>query len=235
VTPLQITDFAASPASLVISNPTWFNVTVAGGVPPYSYNYTGMPPGCASYDRSSIYCLAREVDQFSVTVTVNDSNGSSVSNTTQFRVTSGYEGPPVIESVVISPNPIPVGKVTEIQVNAVSVSNSTLTFFYFDLPAGCSSFNATPLECLPSEPGSYYIGVEVTDAFGRPVLAHQFLNVTGAAAEGHSNTPAPLPNYALYGVPVAVIILAVLVGLFLFRRPRRPRAPPTAYVPPPQP
>jgi hypothetical protein len=232
---LQITHFTADPSEFVASNSTVLNVTVAGGAPPYTFVYTGLPQGCRSANVSELDCLPQALGGFDVTVTVTDTAGATASNTTRIIVTSGYAGPPVINGITVAPDPVGVGQVSEIDVNAVSVSHSTLAFFYFDLPPGCASFNQTPLECLPSAPGSYYIGVEVTDAFGQPVIGHAYVNVTGSASPGHTDAATPLPNYLLYGVPVAVILLAVAVGAFLFRRPRRPRGPPTAYRVPPKP
>jgi len=224
--PLEITGFTASPAEIPPLNSTYLNVTVAGGAPPYTYAYAGLPIGCHSANVSSLLCLPGSVGTSYVTVTVTDANGSTASSTTHFTVTTGYAGPPVIHSIDITPDPVAVGQVAEIQVNAVSVSHSVLTFFYFDLPPGCASFNQTPLQCLPSQPGSYQIGIEVSDPFGQPVIAHAYVNVTGTAASGPTNAAAPLPNLVLYGVPVVVLLLAVLVGVVLFRRPRRGREPP---------
>jgi hypothetical protein len=233
--PLQITEFTASPAEIPPLNSTYLNVTVVGGASPYTYAYTGLPIGCHSANVSSLLCLPATVGTSYVTVTVTDANGSTASNTTHFTVTTGYVGPPVIDSIEVTPSPVAVGQVAEIQVNAVSVSHSVLTFFYFDLPPGCASFNQTPLQCLPSQPGSYHIGIEVSDPFGQPVITHAFVNVTGTAPPGPTSGPAPLPNYLLYGVPVVVLLLAVLLGVFLFRRPRRGREPPKPFVAPPQP
>jgi hypothetical protein len=234
VAPLQITSFVAGPSTFVISNPTWLNVTAVGGVAPYTYNYTGLPIGCASANTSSLYCVARAVETDTVTVNVSDPAGDHAAATVHFTVTNGYKGPPVIQSIVITPNPGAVGQVSTIQVNAVSVSNSTLTFFYFDLPPGCASFNQTPLQCLPSAPGSFSIGVQVTDAFGQPVITHVAMTVTGTANPGPTGSKAPLPAYVLYGVPVVVIVLALVVGVVLFRRPRRPQGEIPSFAPPPQ-
>ena len=231
--PLTITSFVASPSTFVISAPTWFNVTVAGGVPPYSYYYSGLPPGCLSVDNDSDPCVPREVHSFTVEVTVNDSNGSHVSSTVEITVTSGYRGPPVIESVVITPDPVALGQVATITINAVSVSNSTLGYFYFDLPPGCYSFNQTPLQCLPHAPGSYRIGLQVVDGFGEPVQAHAYLNVTGSSPTA-SDHPGALPTFLLYGVPVVVVALALLVAAVLFGRRGR-QGPPKAYIVPPKP
>lgn len=230
--PLAISQFVASPSNFVISNQTWLNVTVTGGTPPYTYSYAGLPASCHSANVSSLDCLPNEVSTFNVTVNVHDTNGSTASSWVVFTVTSGYKGPPVISSVVITPNPVALGHVTQIQVNAVSVSGSTLTFFYFDLPPGCYSFNQTPLQCLPSVPGTYEIGIQVTDAFGQPVQYHTSLTVTGSLPTKSSTSP--VSNYALYGVPVAVVVVALVIGIFLLGRRRR-REPPKPFVEPPKP
>ncbi len=230
--PLSIVQFLASPSTFVISNPVWLNVTASGGAPPYSYCYAGLPSGCPSMNVSALACQPREVNHFTVEVTVNDSNGSQVSSSVSFTVTSGYRGPPVIQSIEIAPNPLPLGQVADIQVDAISVSNSTLAYFYFDLPPGCYSFNQTPLECLPSAPGSYDIGIQVTDAFGQPVQSHAYLNVTGSLAK--SSDSGAVPAFVLYVTPVIVIALAIVVAVVLFGRGRR-RGPPKPFLEPPKP
>lgn len=232
--PLAIQSVTVSPsATAVVSQALTINVTVTGGAPPYSYWYTGLPYRCFSSNTSSLVCAPSQVGVFPVKVTVNDSALASVNTTTTLNITSGYGGPPKIDSFQVDPSPVKVGQVAEIYVNATSESSTptvNLGYAYFDLPPGCSSFNQTPLQCIPSKAGTYTVLIRVTDGFGDFSQASETMNVTG----GPSSTTAaiPLGPALTYGM-VALVVLLVLAAVYVVVRNRRKkRGPPTAYVPP---
>lgn len=235
--PLTVTSLTLQPSPFVLGGSLYINTTATGGAPPYSYVYSGLPAGCHTQNVSEYNCHPNEVAKFTIAVNVTDSTGAFATDSAPLSITSGDNGPPVIESVTVLPNPVAVGKIATIAVVATSNSSQvdTLAYFFWNLPPGCTTFNQSSLECLPSGGGSFHIGVQVTDGFGQPTQAHSWLNVTGGSTStGSSGGAGGLPDGVLYAVPVVVVAIAVLVGYVLFRGSARRRAPPREYSAPPK-
>lgn len=66
----------------------------SGGTAPYSYSYTGLPPGCGGQNQPSFSCNPSSTGSFSVQVTATDSHGnqSNPSNSVSVDVTSSSGG-----------------------------------------------------------------------------------------------------------------------------------------------
>lgn len=233
-TPLTIQSASVSPsATAVVSQALTFNVSVAGGAPPYSYWYTGLPYRCFSSNTSSLVCAPSQVGMFPVKITVNDSALASVNTTVTLNITSGYGGPPKIDSFQVDPSPAKVGQIAEIYVNATSESSTptvNLGYAYFDLPPGCSSFNQTPLQCIPSKAGTYTVLIRVTDGFGDFTQASETMNVTGGPSP--TKSAIPLGPALTFGIVALVLLLVVAAAYVVLRGRRKPRGPPARYEPP---
>jgi hypothetical protein len=232
---LTITSFLASPSTALKSTPVYLNVTVSGGDPPLGYAYFGLPPGCASHNLSSLLCYPISVENYIVTVVVNDSSGASVNASTPLTVESGYGVAPIINSFLATPATVEVDHETLISVNASSGSSTPsplLAILFLDLPVGCASFNQSQLECIPSVAGSYQIWTRVTDGFGDFSQKSAFLNVTGAPSGSTKELAGSTESFVIIGVSVAGLLLgvAIVVG---FRRRQRGARPPTAWHAPP--
>lgn len=217
---LVVSTFLADPARVVKGNVTYLNVSVSGGAPPYSFEYSGLPYPCLSKNLSSIACRPAEVRAFSVTVVVTDANGSSVQASTPLDVVSGYSGPPTVTSFYARPSSVEVGQVAYLWTNATTSSEPSflLSISYYGLPPGCASFNQSPLECLPTASGNFTIVVRVTDGFGQFTQTTSHLTVTGGPSPGGARTTS-VPWLPL-GV-VALVVVAAVVVAALWRRPRR--------------
>jgi hypothetical protein len=57
-----------------------FTTLAGGGSPAYQFVYTGLPPGCASADVTSLPCTPTQHGRFVVTVTVTDQKGRTASS-----------------------------------------------------------------------------------------------------------------------------------------------------------
>jgi hypothetical protein len=79
----------ASPSSVAAFAPTYLEANASGGVPPYSYQWSGLPPGCTGGDLASIRCVATETGGFTVRVNVTDSAGGTASEEIGLVVTQG--------------------------------------------------------------------------------------------------------------------------------------------------
>ncbi len=77
VVPLpRITSFSADPASIHLGEPATLSAAVAGGVGPYTYLLSGLPPGCLSENTDTVSCLPNATGTFTVTMYVSDTLGA---------------------------------------------------------------------------------------------------------------------------------------------------------------
>jgi hypothetical protein len=58
-----------------VGRPVTLNATVSGGSGPYSYAWSGLPPGCSAGSVPSVTCTPSSTGSFAVTVAVTDSAG----------------------------------------------------------------------------------------------------------------------------------------------------------------
>ena len=93
-TPLTISSFLASAASLPVGSTVTFNVTAAGGAPPLTYAYSGLPAGCSSGNVSSLPCVPSHAGNFSVTVRVTDVTGRNATASVSITVDAKSSPPP---------------------------------------------------------------------------------------------------------------------------------------------
>jgi hypothetical protein len=89
---LAITSFSATPDPVVVGSNTTISVGVGGGTSPYTFTYSGLPAGCSSSNSSSIRCRPSVAGNFTVGVTVLDSQGNRVDSTLRLEVTANENG-----------------------------------------------------------------------------------------------------------------------------------------------
>ncbi len=91
--PLSIVEFFASPAVVTVGATTVLEVFVQGGVPPYSYRFAQLPPGCVSGYNSTFPCTPTGAGTFEVSVTVRDAGNGTASASTLLIVSAGSGSP----------------------------------------------------------------------------------------------------------------------------------------------
>jgi hypothetical protein len=84
----SITAFAPSDPQVAVGSTVAFTVGLAGGTEPYTYSYSGLPPGCSTSNAPTVRCMVAGPGNYSVTATVSDATGASVSRTTGIQVAS---------------------------------------------------------------------------------------------------------------------------------------------------
>ncbi len=80
-----VTVSANLPAGTV-GQPVAFTVRATGGFPFYSYNWSGLPPGCSSADTALLNCTPTAAGNYSVNVTVTDAYGHWANGSLAFLV-----------------------------------------------------------------------------------------------------------------------------------------------------
>ncbi|HKV89853.1 MAG TPA: hypothetical protein VJQ43_01490, partial [Thermoplasmata archaeon] len=80
--------FWASPDVVTLGGSTTLGVVAGGGVPPYQYTYSNLPPGCRDASTPKLVCDPTGTGRYSTTVTVTDSVGSGVHGVFDIEVTA---------------------------------------------------------------------------------------------------------------------------------------------------
>lgn len=220
VTSPALTVDASLNATLTLSNSTlWLGDTLyvsgvaRGGLPPYTYNFTGLPPGCVSQGLDSIGCLPTQSGNYSIRFIVHDANVWSVAAVQQLSVKFDF--------IVLVPASTMVGHSVTIQIDSAP-GFGPLTYSYSNLPPGCISQDSPTVICTPSHAGDYSVVVSVHDEAGDHA-SHTFaLRVL----PGTSTQPGFLDLPGDGGYVVLAAVAAAITGLVIFmvarRRPRSP-------------
>jgi hypothetical protein len=124
----SIASFAASSSSVTVGTSVGFTVALAGGTAPFAFVYSGLPAGCASTDTASLHCVATAPGNSTVTTTVTDATGASVSQTVNIVVLSAPTSHPYLPK-----STAPTG------------SGSTGSMFAWGLLVGCLGLVAAVL------------------------------------------------------------------------------------------
>ena len=207
---LGVGPFAASPASLTVGGTTVLSATVTGGTSAFLYAYTGLPPGCASQTVPALPCTPTGVGNYSVTVTVTDAAGVSVSATTALTVVpaGGSTGPQVYSFAAV-PAAIVLGNSTNISVDARG-GVPPLVYAYAGLPAGCTSANVSTLVCTPTSAGTFTLTVSVKDSAGSALSVTTNFTVypVGGGAGLTVSAFAATPGLVMVGQATVIDVLA---------------------------
>ena len=158
---LSISSFTASPSVVDAGNSTIFSVSPSGGTPPYSYTYTGLPPGCASANNASFACAPSTAGSYIIRVSTTDSLGGATNATLNLTVNPAL----AITSFTASPQKVTLGRSLNFSVS-VSGGSSPYGYSYLGLPLGCPSSNVSSFSCMPATTGMFNVTVLVTDLTG---------------------------------------------------------------------
>jgi len=187
---LALVSFTAEPPTVASGSTTYLNISVSGGTSPYTYSYGSLPSGCSSSNVASLACTSIAVGNYTVSVTVNDAVGDSVTATTTLTITR-FVSQLEIASFTVSPASILLGASANFTVK-VSGGIQPYAYAYPSLPPGCSSVNESVLQCTPSATGSFTVSAKVTDARGKTAVASTLLTVNASASTLTSVTVSPI-------------------------------------------
>src|SRR5579875_1125330 len=147
--------------------------SVTGGVLPFTFEYSGLPPGCQSANQSQIECQPTVTGNFTVEATLVDGMGRVARASISVLV-----GPPPTVALEVSKSVTDVGRTVELRL-VVSEGTPPYLYGYTGLPFGCTSQNAAVVNCTPEETGAYSVMGAVTDAEGSVRSASVNLMVNG--------------------------------------------------------
>jgi YVTN family beta-propeller protein len=216
LSPLDV-QLALSNSSPALGQSIAVQATASGGAGPYSYTYSGLPPGCVSVNESTIGCLPTQSGSYNLTATVLDENRATASANATLDVIFAFTASAAAST--------PLGRALTIRVDVESPAVGTITYSYSGLPPGCSNADAANLTCTPTRPGTYPIVVEVHDQAGDQASRTIVVDVV---SPGQSSGPLGLSGssgyYALVGTVVAVAVALAAVRTISGRRHAGPSA-----------
>ncbi len=171
---ITINSFAANPSALPVGAGTVLTVSVSQGIAPYHASYTGLPPGCNSYDTLSLLCYPLADGTFDVGVTVADQSGNQATQSLTLIVAQGTGGPS-IASVALSPSAVNLGFSESQPISALaqfadgSITNSPFIFYNWSVTPGAgvtlsSDYGSSTLLVSGPSVGNGAVFVNVTSA-----------------------------------------------------------------------
>ncbi len=226
----SISSFTVSPVSVPVGGTATFSTVVSGGFAPYTYTYSGLPPGCGSANVATLPCVPGIGGLFSVQVIVSDSHGHNASALASLTVTSPSSFP-FVTSFAATPSTVAAGTSTTFTVS-VTGGSGKLSYLYSGLPTGCTAPDAATFPCTPSAAGNYTVGVTITDSAGHSVAASTHLTVTAARPSTGGSSAWGLGSLLLILaiVAIVVVVVAVVVLLTVRKRKARPLYPASAGI-----
>ncbi|EQD44973.1 S-layer domain protein, partial [mine drainage metagenome] len=187
---------------------------VSGGTYPLEITYSGLPPGCAGANSSTLDCAPTAAGTYTVRINVTDAGGGNASA----EVVLTVNPLPSVTSFTASPSTVAVGAATQFRV-AVAGGTTPYTFSYSGLPADCSGADAPQVTCTSTIVGNYTVKVVVTDADGKTASATTTLTVRTGSGPGGSSSSGGLTTTD------AILIAVVVVAASRGRGGRRPASP----------
>ncbi len=185
-----VSGFSASRSVLDVGMSTELTVDTAGGTPPLSFAYAGLPTGCTGTNSSTLNCTPTAQGVSTVEVTVSDLVGINATANLTLTVNPTL----TVTSLIANRAAVTQGIPFALATNA-SGGSPSLSYAYTGLPASCLSLDRATLGCTPGSPGTYAITVNVTDAAGAYGLAATSVLVN------------PLPTVTGSGVAPEIITL----------------------------
>ncbi|MCI4369618.1 MAG: hypothetical protein L3K09_08685, partial [Thermoplasmata archaeon] len=225
----QVATFTATPNVTDIGVPTTLNVTVSGGVGPFSYDWARLPPGCHPSVTSWLICTPSAPGNYPVTVTATDLYKKSGAQTLAVVV----DVRPVVLSFNVSTMNVTLGDKLFLGISATGGTGG-YQYSYSSLPVGCVGAGNASFNCTPSATGVYNMTVRITDAVSANAFANATVTVKARPAPPSGGifptlTGSSTNSHLLLGALIVVLAALVAVALLAMRRRRgNPPAPPPA-------
>ena len=229
---------SATPPSFALGGTTLLTATVSGGVSPYGYVWTNLPPGCASANVRVLSCTPTSPERTNVTVIVSDSDSHAGLRSVALDVWGPISL--LTGSLTASPSSLTLGGTTHLNATATG-GQAPYAYAWTGLPTGCSapSTAEADLVCTPTGTGHFNTTVTITDATGKTTQSTVDVDVNAMAGAGPSTgmgdvDTAQYVETALLICTSVVMALAAVLALFRLKK-RQTRTPPTVRTAPPMP
>jgi hypothetical protein len=205
-----------------------FAAVVSFGIPPYTYQWSGLPVGnCTNTTTSTVSCVLPTAGNLSIRAAVNDSTGTdSTSPALAYEV-----APPIDVQGLGGFNDTSQGGLYAPVTFEVFVSGGAapLQYSWSGLPAPCGPASGAQVVCTPATAGHFDVSVRITDANGAMVNVGPLAwTVPGAPTSAGASGPFGLPGLEgwvlVAGLGTIGTFAAILVGVRRRRPPVEPGA-----------
>jgi PKD repeat protein len=216
----------ASPTRTELGGVIVLVATVAGGEPPLSYAWSGLPTGCSGGDVAQLNCTPTTPGTYLVVASVEDAYSSAVHQTLSVSVAEVLSASASYEVAGTSTCP----SSETVNFTAYATGGVAPFTYQWSFGDGEGSSEASPSHSytFPSTPpASEPASVIVTDSLGFHSVANSTVDIVAPTSCSGPTTPpgTPLP-WVPIGIGIGVlIVVAVVAGVWLGRR-RPPAAPP---------
>ena len=177
------------PRSTIDLGTTVLISVAATGVGPFSYTWSGVPPGCSAGANSSFSCTPNATGEFNVSVLVAGPQSESVNLAVG---TLTVVSPLTVSAISVAPANLTIGESTVISIT-VSGGQLPTTIVYAGIPSGCAAANVTEFTCQPNSTGLFDLEATVSDATGFTRYGSGTLAVN------------PLPTFTAFAVNRSVV------------------------------
>jgi galactose oxidase-like protein/SprB-like repeat protein len=176
-----------SPSSIEPNGTATLSLAGSGGTTPYTYAWSGLPPGCANLAVANLTCSPSESGTYATIVgNVTDANGVTRHSAAGSLTVFGVLG---LSALLAHPGAVDIGRSTTLSVAAHGGSGA-YTYTWGGLPAGCASSDSAAFPCTPSMSGTYALNVTVADSIGGEAIATGTLVVAPYPAVSLSVNPS---------------------------------------------
>jgi hypothetical protein len=193
----SVASLTANPASTEVGRSFTVTAVVSGGTGALSYDYSGLPSGCSTANRSTLACTPAAAGSFTVRLSVIDNVGGGALASAAVTVVPG----PSIGSVRVSPSAIDLTQWVTISIQA-SGGIAPYTVITSGLPSGCDALVAMSVTCQPSTTGAFPLTFTLTDHFGVTASGSATLVVNAWPA---ITSFAPSPTQVVNGSSVTFV------------------------------
>lgn len=198
----------ANPGSSDVGQAVTYSTSAAGGSGGYTYTWNNLPPGCTNSGTSTVSCSPSVSGTYSITVTVKDSNGYSVtSGVLSFTVDSALN----VGSPSASPGSGGIDAYQTVTFTGATASGgrSPYSYAWTSLPTGCTNSGGLTDSCTPTAGGTFTVTEQATDSNGYKVTSSiSYLVYSNPTVSG----PIPSPPSADVGQTVTFSVTVTNPG-----------------------
>jgi len=161
-----VVQLTASPANGAdVGQAFALSAAVGGGQPPFAFQWTGLPTGCAASTGPIVNCTATTTGSWIVGVNATDANGVSRVRTLPFVV-----APALATSIAATRTVLDVGQ-EDTLVATASGGTGSYAYLWTGLPTGCFGTNLSNLACTPTAAGTFPVQELTNDTNGFSVVS----------------------------------------------------------------
>jgi ribosomal protein L33 len=214
-----------TPNPVVVGQAIKVSVRVTGGVPPYTYVYVNLPPGCLPSNSTPVSCKPTSPGNYTLLVTVIDSAGRRTEASTLLVVT----GPivPLTVSLLANVSSVMVGQPFYLEAQVVGGEGQFLYYWSLNGTNVTGAPDSSIWNITLNHPGTYTYRVWVEDLRG-VMVGSQSVQVT-ASGPGNSSG-LQFPWWILLVILVVVVIVILLLIGYRRQVPKQARTGQTRVV-----